>query len=131
MTTSTMTTRPLKTQIAWAPVIWILLFHLGALLAFNRAYFSWSAILVCVALHWLTGGIGICMTYHRLLTHRSFSVHPRWLEYVFTAIGCAASEGGRSAGSPIIADITRTPTTKTTSIVPFTADSARRTCFGG
>ena len=28
-------------------------------------------------LHWLSGGIGICMTYHRLLTHRSFAVRPQ------------------------------------------------------
>lgn len=94
MTTSTTTKQPTKLQIAWAPVIWILTFHLGALLAFNRAWFSWQAVLLCVGLHWLTGGIGICLTYHRLLTHRSFAVHPRWLEYVLTMIGCAASEGG-------------------------------------
>ena len=53
-----------------------------------------DALLVCLVLHWLTGGIGICMTYHRLLTHRSFATRPRWLEYVLTAIGCCASEGG-------------------------------------
>src|SRR4051812_1427547 len=34
------------------------------------------------------------MTYHRLLTHRSFATRPRWLEYALTAIGCCASEGG-------------------------------------
>ena len=37
------------------------------------AYFSWSGVAVCIFLHWLTGGIGICLTYHRLLTHRSFA----------------------------------------------------------
>jgi fatty-acid desaturase len=68
--------------------------HLGALLAFVPAYFSWTALAVCVILHWLTGGIGICMTYHRLLTHRSFATRPRWLEYALTMIGCCASEGG-------------------------------------
>ena len=34
------------------------------------------------------------MTYHRLLTHRSFATRPRWLEYVLAAVGCCASEGG-------------------------------------
>ncbi len=58
------------------------------------AYFSWSALGVCFLLHWVTGGLGITLTYHRLLTHRSFAPRPRWLEYVLTAIGCAASEGG-------------------------------------
>ena len=82
------------TRIAWAPLIWILGLHAGALLALDPANFRWSALLVCLVLHWLTGGIGICMTYHRLLTHRSFAIRPRWLEYVLTAIGCCASEGG-------------------------------------
>ena len=80
--------------IAWPPLLWIGSLHLGALLAFVPAYFSWTAVGVCLFLHWLTGGIGICMTYHRLLTHRSFATRPRWLEYVLTAIGCCASEGG-------------------------------------
>jgi stearoyl-CoA desaturase (delta-9 desaturase) len=75
-------------------LLWILGLHAGALLAFVPAYFTWQALAVCVFLHWFTGGIGICMCYHRLLTHRSFATRPAWLEYVLTAIGCAASEGG-------------------------------------
>ncbi len=68
--------------------------HLGALLALNPAWFSWSGLALCFLLHWITGGIGICMTYHRLLTHRSFALRPRWLEYLLTIIGTCASEGG-------------------------------------
>jgi stearoyl-CoA desaturase (delta-9 desaturase) len=83
-----------RNAISWPPFLWILALHLGALLAFNPNWFSWSALAVCVLLHWLTGGIGICLTYHRLLTHRSFATRPRWLEYVMTAVGCCASEGG-------------------------------------
>jgi len=75
-------------------VLWVSGLHLGALLAFVPAYFTWQAVAVCVFLHWLTGGIGICMTYHRLLVHRSFAVRYKWMEYVLTAIGCSASEGG-------------------------------------
>ena len=92
MTTSV--TRPEPAGIAWASLIWIGGIHLGALLAFVPGNFSWLALAVCLALHWLTGGVGICMTYHRLLTHRSFAIRPRWLEYVLTVIGCCASEGG-------------------------------------
>jgi len=92
---STTTTRSEITHtIAWGPVLWIGALHLLALLALVPAYFSWPALAVCVFLHWLTGGIGICMTYHRLLTHRSFVTRPKWLEYLLTAIGCCASEGG-------------------------------------
>lgn len=91
---STTVTKPKTTHISWPSLIWIGFLHLGALLAFVPAFFSWKAVAACIALHWLTGGIGICLTYHRLLTHRSFAVRPWWLEYILTAIGCAASEGG-------------------------------------
>jgi fatty-acid desaturase len=93
MTTST-TTRPESAGIAWPALIWIGFLHLGALLAFVPAFFTWKAVLLCLVLHWVTGGLGITLTYHRLLTHRSFEVRPKWLEYVMTAIGCSASEGG-------------------------------------
>ena len=83
-----------KSKIAWGPLIWMAFLHLGALLAFAPVYFTWSGVIICVILHWLTGGIGICMTFHRLLTHSSFKVHPGWLKHVLTAIGCCASEGG-------------------------------------
>ena len=80
--------------IAWKSLIWIGGLHVGALFAFNPAYFSWGAVLVALILHAATAGVGICMTYHRLLTHRSFALRPRWLEYPLTIIGCCASEGG-------------------------------------
>ncbi len=85
---------PAASPIPWPSLLWIGALHLGALLALVPSYFSGTALGVCLALHWLTGGIGICMTYHRLLTHRSFATRPRWLEYVLTVIGCCASEGG-------------------------------------
>ena len=99
-------------------------------LALNPAWFSWHALLVCVFLHWLTGGIGICMTYHRLLTHRSFATRPKWLEYVLTAIGAAASEGGAVGGWPTTGVTTPTPTKKMTRTAR-TGASAGRTCSGG
>lgn len=92
--TTTTTTRPASAGIAWPALIWIAALHVGALLAFVPSYFSWQALAVCVLLHWVTGGIGICMTYHRLLTHRSFATRPKALEYLLTIIGCCASEGG-------------------------------------
>ena len=79
---------------AWGPFIWVAGLHAGALFAFSPANFTWQALVVCLFLMWLTGGIGICLTYHRLLTHRSFGIRPRWLEYALTALGCCASQGG-------------------------------------
>src|SRR5262245_45567915 len=91
---TTTTTQIGPMRLAWGPLIWIGGLHVGALLAFFPSYFSWSGLAVCLFLHWLTGGIGICLTYHRLLTHRSFALRPRWLEYPLTILGTCASEGG-------------------------------------
>jgi stearoyl-CoA desaturase (delta-9 desaturase) len=88
------TSRRQSGYIAWGPLLWIAGLHVGALFALLPAFFTWQALLVCLVCHWLTGGLGICMTYHRLLTHRSFATRPRWLEYPLTALGCCASEGG-------------------------------------
>ncbi|MEH1771089.1 MAG: acyl-CoA desaturase [Nostoc sp.] len=65
--------------------------HALALLA--PWYFSWSALGVAIAFYWLFGSIGICLGYHRLLTHRSFQV-PKALEYAFTFLGALAMQGG-------------------------------------
>lgn len=92
--TTTTTTPPVTNPIAWPATIWIGAFHVLALLAFVPAFFSWQALAVCVFMHWVLGGLGICTTYHRLLTHRSYATRPKALEYVLTMIGCCASEGG-------------------------------------
>ncbi len=90
MTTASATsTETPSGYVAWGPVIWILVFHIGALLAFVPAFFSWSGLLVCLFLHWLTGGIGICMTYHRLLTHRSFATRPKCVVLLLLTVWCA------------------------------------------
>jgi fatty-acid desaturase len=94
MATTTNASEATRGYIAWGPLAWIGALHVGALLALYPGFFSWSAVAVCFLLHWLTGGIGITMTYHRLLTHRSFVCRPKALEYLFTMIGCCASEGG-------------------------------------
>lgn len=65
--------------------------HALALLA--PWFFSWSALGVTLFLHWLLGSIGICLGYHRLLSHRSFQV-PQWLEYAIAFIGALALQGG-------------------------------------
>jgi sn-1 stearoyl-lipid 9-desaturase len=75
----------------WVNVWYFTSIHIGAL--FAPALFSWSALGLFVLLYWLSASIGICLTYHRLLTHRGFKV-PKPLEYVFTFFGMLASEGG-------------------------------------
>jgi stearoyl-CoA desaturase (delta-9 desaturase) len=73
--------------------IGLAIIHLGALLAFVPAFFSWRGVATALFLYWLTGCIGITLGYHRLLTHRSLSV-PRWLEYVIVTCGASALQGG-------------------------------------
>ena len=61
--------------------------HTLALLA--PWFFSWSALGVALFLHWLFGSIGICLGYHRLLTHRSLRL-PKGLEYAIALVGALA-----------------------------------------
>ncbi len=78
-------------QLNWTNVGFFAAFHGLALLA--PWFFSWSALGVAIFLHWLFGGIGICLGYHRLLSHRSFQV-PKGLEYAIALLGAMAIEGG-------------------------------------
>jgi stearoyl-CoA desaturase (delta-9 desaturase) len=78
-------------SLSWVNVAFFGSIHGLALLA--PFFFSWSALGVTILLHWLLGSIGICLGYHRLLSHRSFQV-PRWLEYLIAFIGALALQGG-------------------------------------
>lgn len=78
-------------RLSWTNVVFFSAVHILALLA--PWFFSWSALGITLLLHWFFGSIGICLGYHRLLSHRSFQV-PQWLEYVITTIGALAMQGG-------------------------------------
>jgi fatty-acid desaturase len=73
--------------------IGLLALHLGALAAFVPQFFTWSALGVGIGLYYLTGGIGISLGFHRILTHRSLRC-PRWLEYGLAICGTLALQGG-------------------------------------
>ena len=75
----------------WDIILGIAVIHLGAL--FGPMTFSWKAFWVFFWLQWMTAGLGICLCFHRLLTHRSFKT-PKWLEYVLTVFGTLAIQGG-------------------------------------
>lgn len=77
--------------LSWTNLAFFGTIHALAMLA--PWYFSWSALGVMIFLHWLFGSIGICLGYHRLLTHRSLSV-PKWLEYAIATLGALAMQGG-------------------------------------
>jgi stearoyl-CoA desaturase (delta-9 desaturase) len=67
--------------------------HLGACAAVLPALFSWSALAAAAVVYYLTGALGICLGYHRLLTHRSLRL-ARPLEYVVATLGVLALQGG-------------------------------------
>lgn len=78
-------------DINWVTTLVLAFLHIGALAALF--FFSWKALLVALALHWMCIGWGIGMGYHRLLTHRSYKV-PRLIEYFFAVLGAMTLEGG-------------------------------------
>ena len=67
--------------------------HVGALAVLIPAFFSWSALVVAFVLYFLTGGVGVCLGYHRMLTHRSMRL-ARPLEWVVATLGVLALQGG-------------------------------------
>lgn len=87
----TSTTHNSPNTLNWVTTIFYVVMHAIALLGLGC--FSWSALGLTIFLHWLTGSIGICLGYHRLLSHRSFQV-PKWLEYIFATLGALALQGG-------------------------------------
>ena len=78
-------------HLNWVTIIFLALFHAGALAA--PFYFEWKSLAVMVLLYWITIGWGIGMGYHRLHTHRSYIV-PKWIEYLFAICGTLTLEGG-------------------------------------
>jgi sn-1 stearoyl-lipid 9-desaturase len=82
-----------KLRLDWTMIIALVIFHIGAVCAFLPGLFSWKAVGVALLLHWITGGLGITLGWHRLLSHRSFQV-PKLLEYFFALCGTLALQGG-------------------------------------
>jgi sn-1 stearoyl-lipid 9-desaturase len=85
--------RTKRLALDWPTIAFMGFLHGGALLALFPANFSWSAIGVMFLFHWITGGLGITLGFHRMLTHRSFQL-PKPLEYLFAFCGVLACQGG-------------------------------------
>ena len=78
-------------KLDWIVILGIALMHLGAVAA--PFTFTWTGLIVLALFSWITGGLGITLGFHRLLTHRSFNT-PKWLEYFLTICGCLSWQGG-------------------------------------
>ena len=82
---------PTVWNVNWGPAIWLIALHVGALYA--PWSFTWSGLGLAVLFHWMTGSLGICLGFHRLLTHTGLTL-PKWLSNTFATIGTLAGEGG-------------------------------------
>ncbi|XP_052301329.1 palmitoyl-monogalactosyldiacylglycerol delta-7 desaturase, chloroplastic-like isoform X2 [Populus trichocarpa] len=56
---------------------------------FGPFYFTWPAFWVALGIGIVTGLLGITLSFHRNLSHRSFKL-PKWLEYFFAYCGVQA-----------------------------------------
>lgn len=81
---------PGRTEIYWSGLAWLGVLHLGTLAA--PWFFSWTGLITAVVLHWITGGLGICLGYHRYLTHASFQTY-RPVRWLLAWLGGLAGEG--------------------------------------
>lgn len=83
-----------ETRIAAGPnypvIAWLVLTHLGAAVA--PWFVSWQAVVTALALYWLTGSIGVCLGYHRLLTHSAFQTY-KPVRWIIALIGGLSGEG--------------------------------------
>jgi fatty-acid desaturase len=76
----------------WITGLALLGIHLVAILAFLPQFFSWPAVIVAVVITYATGGFGITLAYHRMLTHKALRmVKP--LEYATSILGTLAFQG--------------------------------------
>ena len=66
-------------------------FHVGAVAALF--FFTWKALFVAMFLWWVSGSLGIGMSYHRLLTHRGYKTSE--VGGVFPDRMCDAGAGRR------------------------------------
>ncbi|MGZ4732919.1 MAG: acyl-CoA desaturase [Terriglobales bacterium] len=82
---------PAENEFNWVTGSFMAAFHIGAVAALF--FFTWKALFVAAFLWWVSGSLGIGMSYHRLLTHRGYKT-PKWVEYFLTVCATLALEGG-------------------------------------
>ncbi len=81
-------------NIDWTVLAWMTAIHVGCLAA--PFYFTWKALGLAIVAHWLTSSIGVCLGFHRYLSHKSFKLS-RPAE--FGVMLCSVASG---QGSPLM-----------------------------
>jgi len=64
--------------------------HVGAVAA--PFFFTWTAFNAFLTMYFVTGCLGITLSYHRQLSHKSFKT-PKWLEYSLAYCGVLSIQG--------------------------------------
>ncbi|MEM7553340.1 MAG: acyl-CoA desaturase [Cyanobacteria bacterium P01_A01_bin.84] len=90
---TTVSSSKTKKTFNWVNTLFFAGVHIGALFALLPNNFSPQAVGVALLLYWISGGLGITLGFHRLVTHRSFQT-PKWLEYFLVFCGTLAVQGG-------------------------------------
>jgi stearoyl-CoA desaturase (delta-9 desaturase) len=62
--------QPGQNRLNWEITPILVSFHVAAVVAL---FFSWRGLFVAIFSYWITGGLGLGICFHRLLTHRSFT----------------------------------------------------------
>ena len=99
------TIAPDRPVLDWPAIFFLAIFHVGALAALLPGAFSWPAIGVAVFLHWPTGGAGVTLGCHPLITHpaqqpsRCPEFGPAGSALVGSGYDLVAGAGPRSHGS--------------------------------
>jgi sn-2 palmitoyl-lipid 9-desaturase len=78
----------------WVVLGWMVAMHVGCLAA--PFFFTWSAFGLAAVIYWLTSSVGVCLGYHRYLTHRSFKLTK---PAEFGVLLCSVASG---EGSPLM-----------------------------
>ena len=74
----------------WPVIGWLAVLHVAAWAWLFC--FTWVGLAAFCLLSWVSGSLGVCLGYHRLLTHGSFQTFP-WVRRVFGLLGTLAGEG--------------------------------------
>jgi sn-2 palmitoyl-lipid 9-desaturase len=77
-------------NIDWVVLVWMVTMHVGCFVALF--YVTWQAVATAVFLHWLTCSVGICLGYHRCLSHGSLRLAAP-ARFLVTLCGILAGQG--------------------------------------
>lgn len=82
---------PARDQFDPIRIAYLVGIHIATVAVFWQT--TWAAVGLFLLMHAVIGGMGMCVGFHRLLTHRSFKC-PRWLEYTLALLGTLCLQGG-------------------------------------